>query len=303
MQGLVLADVQCVHDALRSLTQARDLAHRLDDAVGVSASWANMGVAMGKVGLIKEALACTKRALSYLDAIANASRASLQTTSFVQLCDCYLQLQDFGRALDVAIDGIRYIGMANDPHSIISLTYLNAMAAKSLIALRRFDEAERFAIAAHELGRRPGVERALAEGLAALGLHEVATGSVVEGLKTLDAAIESARRIEETLVNVLQTSVMAFEIAGRTDRALDQHRELIRIMIDARMHAIQYSTDLLKSAAGPDTSQDSVADSATLNRHLESLANRSRRLLRRPSVVTRRWPVRGYLAKRTRGIQ
>jgi tetratricopeptide (TPR) repeat protein len=301
IQGLVLAEAECIPDAVRSVSMAMDLASRIGDTNGFAVAWVNMGVAMAKGRLFREAIDCGKRALSLVGTITSEeSQRQSEHSVLIGLSEGHFQLQEFDQALAWANHAITTVGEARDQHSTICLSVANSVAARCLIALRRVDEAKPHVIASNELGQRPGVERAFAEGRAVLGLYQVATGDTEQGLRTLAAALEAARAVRELHLNVLKARAAAFELAGRTDRALEEHRELIRLTLESQMHAIQYTTALARPGARQNPSIELASDSATLNDKLTSLAQRSRRLLRRPSRVARRWPDRGYLAKRAR---
>jgi putative two-component system response regulator len=224
IQGVVLYSTNNPGDALRSLSEALEIAEEVNDEIGKVGVWINLGTAFYEAALYADARDCGERALRL--ATGSAKLRSLKAIALGNVALYCMHMEAHEEGLQAIRDSIALKHAPENPEEMLARVFAEGTYTRLLLALGRVAEASERAQIAKELAPRAKSVRADISAACSEGLVEVYSGLGDVGLSRGMAALEKARAIKPSLRETLLALVQAHEKAGRPDRALALHREL-----------------------------------------------------------------------------
>jgi putative two-component system response regulator len=239
VQGLVLTATRNTPDALRSLSQALDLAEKMDDRSGIAAAWVNIAIAFFEATLYTDARVCFERAGAMATTIPDERPSQyLRSRALHGAAMCGLYLHEYLQGIDACEEAVTLLREPKDREQEQVRALIEATYAQLLLALNRSDEAAMHAATAREMAVRSGAARAKISAATVSGLVEVYKGNVDVGISRIVAIRDQAKVLPGSYQEALRASVNAYETAGRPDRALSMNRELMMHVRNIHREAI-----------------------------------------------------------------
>lgn len=236
VQAVILYSTNNPGDALTALSEALEIAETLDDEIGKTAVWNNLGSAFYEAALYADARDCYERATRL--ATGAPSLRSLKAMALANVAMCCLHMQEYEAGLNSIRDAIALRNVAETPTDMLARVFTEGTYTRLLLAVGRVPEASERAQIAKDVAAKTKSVRADVSAACSEGLVEVYSGHGDIGLSRGMAALEKARLIKPLLRETLLALVQAYEKAGRHDRALAMHRELTLHIRKAQQESI-----------------------------------------------------------------
>lgn len=224
LQAVILLSTNNPGDAITALSEALELAEKLNDDLGKVVVWINLGTAFYEAALYADARDCGERATRL--ATGSSALRQWKAVALGNVALYSLHMEAYEEGLNSTRDAIALGHMPATPAEMLARVFAEGTYTRLLLALGRVPEAAERAQIASELAARAKSVRADISAACAEGLVEVYSGLTDVGLTRGMAALEKARAIKPALRETLLALVQAHEKAGRPDRALALHREL-----------------------------------------------------------------------------
>jgi putative two-component system response regulator len=240
IQGTILGATNNVTDAIASLLRSLDLAEELGEQIFIVATWINIALAFMEATLFTDARLCYERAFAKAASLPdNSTTRNVAAKALHGSALCSLRLHEYVRGLDSIEEAIALLDEPVDRDQEQARVLAEATYVRLLLATNRVEEGAGRVPLALEMAERSRSLRASLAAATTRGLVEVYSGKHDLGLSRIASAIENARALPGSLYETLHTAVLAQERAGRADRAMSTHRELMMRMRKANQEAIE----------------------------------------------------------------
>lgn len=239
IQGLVLTATRNTPDALRSLSQALDLAETMGDSPGVAAAWINIAVTFFEATLYTDARVCYERASAISAAISDERQsASLRSRALHGVSMCAIYLHEYLQGVDACEQALNMLREPKDREQEQVCALIEAAYAQLLLALNRVEDAAAHAAVAREMAAKSGAVRAKISAATISGLVEVYRGNLDVGISRIVSIRDQSKVLSGAYQDALRASVNAYEKAGQPDRAISMNRELMMHVRNIHREAI-----------------------------------------------------------------
>lgn len=241
VEGLALSDLGRFTEATVAHAESWRLARLLKEVE-------REGWAIKRVGDLWEAMAQFDTAMTYLsrsrDLAAEHGLLDLELASRNNIANCAVQLRDPEAGLRALLPFIKQtcetrMDVLRQANAHDTLGHLYLLAGDLRVARIHALESGR-------LGRLAAVRRTMQRHQALLGLIDVTSGAVEQGLAAVEDSLEFAKRVDHTdVADCLGMCADAHEAASHTDRALMYLQELVdwkRKALDAELMPLEYES-------------------------------------------------------------
>jgi putative two-component system response regulator len=240
LQGLILSATNNLTDAVNSLLRALDLAEQLGEQYFVVAAWINIATAFSDATLFTDARVSFERALAMACELPDSAEARYAAAKALHgSAFCSLRLHEYLRGLDSVEEAIALLQEPTNRDQEQARVLTESTYVRLLLATNRIEEAVARSEYARAMAERAKSARASLSAASTRGLVEVYSGHQDVGLSRIAGAVEQARKHSDLLYETLQASVLGFERAGKPDRAVSAHREVMMRMRRANQEAIE----------------------------------------------------------------
>jgi tetratricopeptide (TPR) repeat protein len=243
VQGLALANLGQIFDALRVLRQSLQIAEQANSPLELASVWGNIGVAFMEATLYAESNMAFRRSLSASEKVKQTSRSTFRARAFHGFAVNSLHLHDYPAGLAASTSAIEESDDPQDREHEQMRALIECTYAQLLLRVGRFADAEVHANAAMVMAVRSGSTRARIEAMISFGLVEVYTGKTTPGLARIGAARRESRAgLPAHRLDALRAVIQANEKIGRPDEALRAYRDLMDLIRQLRMASLETAT-------------------------------------------------------------
>lgn len=228
MQAVVASQLDNHIEALESCASAREVAIEIGSALGELKAVINAAAFLLNVGHYQYALDLLRNGLTIVDRCPEAE--GILWIVLGNIAQCYLFLGDYEEALQ-AIGAARAVAIEpTDVHGAGNRAILEYTHLRTLVALKRGNEARPILENMSAFTAQSGTVRARIDYACARGMLEVVEGKRDLGLSRIVTAREKAKLVASTLPDVLTAMAAVQEAAGDRDAATKARAELKQLL-------------------------------------------------------------------------
>jgi putative two-component system response regulator len=239
--GILQADTGNVPVAIEHLSQALELAIKLEDRHGELIVWTNIGLALLFAAQYEESIECSQRAIELAKESKDVYLASLALGNVALAA---LHQDDLSKGLRAAKASVESVQTPSNASEALSRVTNEAVYSRLLLEVENLPKAKERSELAKLYAKQSGSERAELAAAIAEGLYEVHAGLKDVGLSRLEKTLDRARALKSFLRDALMAMVKGYEAAGEPEKALSYLRELMLHTRQAQQENVLYHHSL-----------------------------------------------------------
>jgi len=222
--GLLLADSADIAGALEQHVQSLRLASAAGDAIEMSRTWNNIGLALSVSGNHDMARRCYLRALALVQE--DDGPVYSRYAACANLANSLCALGETGEGLEYANRALEELIPAYVEQDSYGVMILHRNLVLLLVSSRRVEEAEPHVAVVATLATQVKTPRAFITAATTRAAYEIAVGRSDLALTRLDGALSKARETPGILQDTLACVIRAEEAVGNAEGALVRMQEL-----------------------------------------------------------------------------
>jgi putative two-component system response regulator len=255
--GAMRMETGSLAGATECLSEALQVARRLDDIGEEAPVWNNLGLALQGAAQYGDALQCLEQAAAL--AQRSPAYASIEKKALSNIAGCALHLRDVRRGVSAVRRSIELNPAPANADDCLLRVNAESNYSRLLLEVGEIEQATKHCNLAREYAMKASTARAEFVALTTSGLIEVHAKNSDVGLTRLKKVLEQARQnLRAEVRDALSACIAGYETAGQPDVALIYLHELLAMNKEARaaqvlMHHREHLNSLEKSALPAET--------------------------------------------------